>query len=62
MSRADGLKGEAMKEKDKHDVEVKQLVQTLKVAAGPADSEDPSSQFRDGGLGDMFAGDSPNSG
>jgi len=62
MSRADRLKAEAVKEKDRHDVEVKQLAQTLKVASGPSDAEDPSSQFRDGGLGDMYAGDSPNSG
>ncbi len=62
MARADRLKGESVKDKEKHETEVKQLVQTLKVASGPSETEDPSSQFRDGGLGDMFSGGSPKKG
>ena len=53
MSRADRLKGEGVREKEKHEAEVKQLVQTLKVATGPPEMEDPSSQLRDG-LGEPF--------
>ena len=55
MSRADKLKGEGVREKEKHDTEVKQLVQTLKVAAGSSDMDDHTSQLRDAGIGELFS-------
>lgn len=49
MARADKLKADGVKEKEHHDAEMKQLLQTLKVAA--SDSDD---QMKDG-LGGLFS-------
>lgn len=58
MSRADKLKGEGVKEKEKHETEVKQLVQTLKVAAASSDMDDHTAQLRDGGIRELFSSSS----
>ena len=57
MSRADQLKSEGVREKEKHEVELKKLWQTLKVATS-SDSEDQM-QMRDGGLGGLFSTHQP---
>ena len=53
MARADKQKAEGMREKERHDSEMKQLLQTLKVA-----SSDPSvtgeDHMRDG-MGGLFS-------
>ena len=49
MTRADKLKAEGVREKERHETEMKQLLQTLKVAA--SDSDD---QMKDG-LGGLFS-------
>ncbi len=53
MSRADKMKLEGVKEKERHDDEVKMLWQTLKVAAN-SDGEDQM-QRDGGGLGGLFS-------
>ena len=51
MARADRLKAEGVRERAGHEAEMKQLLQTMKVAS--ADSDD---QMRDGtGLGGLFS-------
>ena len=53
MARADKLKAEGVRQKEKHEAETKELWKTLKVA-----SSDPSmggeDQMRDGSLGGLF--------
>ena len=58
MARADRLKGEGIQGKENHDSAVKQLVQTLKVSAGPtgsADMEENASQLRDSRMAAFFS-------
>ena len=52
MSRADKLKADGMRERENHETEMKQLVQTLKMAASDSDEQIPMS---DGGLGGLFS-------
>ena len=54
MTRADHLKSEGVQEKERHDAEIKQLWQTLKVASSDAE------EMRDGGgLGGLFSTQQP---
>ena len=48
MARADRLKADGVKDREGHETEMKQLLQTLKVA-----SSDSDEQMRDGGGGGL---------
>lgn len=51
MTRADKLKADSVKEKERHETEMKQLLQTLKMTASDSDEQ----PMRDGGLGGLFS-------
>ncbi len=56
MARADRQKADGMREKEKHEVETKQLLQTLKVASSdPGVTGGEDQEMRDGTLGGLFS-------